>query len=74
MAEYRNARPGGYEEDSDDEFDGFEFGTGSSYDAYVASNSATCTTNGGDFVPSVETLVMKGNDSPTKEQLPGEMY
>ena len=58
------ARPDGYYDDSDDEFDGFEFGDsygGHGGDEYVASGH---TDRG--FVPSVASIVKKGNETTSR--------
>ena len=63
------ARPDGYDDDSDDEFEGFEFG-----DQYNERHDDQCAAAGRidrDFVPSMASLVKKSSDSTSHQTNPG---
>ena len=59
------ARPDGYYDDSgDDEFDGFEFGD--SYGSHGGGEYAAAGPFDRDFVPSVASIVKKGNETTSQ--------
>ena len=55
------ARPGGYEDDSEDEFDGFVFGD--SYSVHEEAGYDESSHRDGDFVPTKSSMVQKSQEA-----------